>query len=166
MRSVIGRPRDLEASDGLYEADFYAWTQRQALLLKKGDLERLDAPNILEEIETLGRKEVSELRARLRILSAHLLKEMYQPAKSTRSRGTTILNQRIAIADHIEDNPSLRPKLADAFAKSYQDARELAASETGLSTKVFPPEPPFSCDDAISRSWLPKATVAPARTKD
>lgn len=139
----------------LYEADFYAWTQHQAALLRAGDLKEVDLVNILEEIETLGRKEVSELRSRLRILSAHLLKQMYQPDKSTRSWTTTILNQRIAIADHMDDNPSLKPKLANAFAKAYEDARELASAETGLALKIFPIRAPFSCDQAMSRSWAP-----------
>ncbi len=145
----------MSATEDLYEADFYAWTQHQAALLRQGDLGRIDLVNILEEIETLGRKEVSELRARLRILSAHLLKLMYQPGKSTRSWSTTILDQRIAIADHIGDNPSLKPKLADAFAKAYEDGRKLAASETGLPLATFPVKSPFGSDEALSQSWIP-----------
>ena len=143
--------------DGLYETDFYAWTQHQADLLKAGRLSHLDTANILEEIETLGRKEVSEMRSRLRILLAHILKRMHQPMKDTRSWTTTILNQRIEIADHIADNPSLKPKLAEVFDKAYQDGRQLAASETGLPLKTFPTHPSFSCDDALSRSWNPPA---------
>lgn len=143
------------ASTDLYEADFYAWTQHQASLLRSGRLHHLDAANILEEIETLGRKELSELRSRLRILTAHLLKTTYQPGRSSRSRATTILSQRIAIADHMADNPSLKPTLAEAFGKAYEDGRDLAASETGLPLATFPVTPPFSCEDALSRSWHP-----------
>ena len=143
--------------DGLYETVFYAWTQHQADLLKAGRLNHLDAANILEEIETLGRKEVSELRSRLRILLAHILKTMHQPMTDTRSWTTTVLDQRIEIADHIADNPSLKPKLAEVFDNAYQDGRQLAASETGLPLKTFPTQPPFSCDDALSRVWAPPA---------
>ena len=143
--------------DGLYETDFFAWTRHQADLLKAGRLSQLDTANILEEIETLGRKEVSELRSRLRILLAHILKTMHQPMKDTRSWATTILNQRIEIADHIADNPSLKPKLTEVFDRAYQDGRQLAASETGLPLKTFPADPSFSCDDALSRSWTPPA---------
>ena len=143
--------------DGLYETDFYAWTQHQAELLKTGRLSHLDAANILEEIETLGRKEVSELRSRLRILLAHILKKMHQPANDTKSWTTTILNQRIEIADHITDNPSLKPKLGEVFEKAYQDGRQLAASETGLSLITFPTHASFSCEDALSREWNPPA---------
>lgn len=48
----------------LYETDFYAWTQQQAALMKEGCLADLDLMNVLEEIESLGRKEVSELRSK------------------------------------------------------------------------------------------------------
>ncbi len=57
-----------EISDSLYEEDFYAWTQVQARLLRQLRLADADLANIIEEIETLGRKEVSELRSRYRIL--------------------------------------------------------------------------------------------------
>ncbi|MFS8831689.1 DUF29 domain-containing protein, partial [Synechococcus sp. R8-2] len=41
----------------LYEYDFYAWTQKQAALLKSGQWDQLDIANLVEEIEALGRQE-------------------------------------------------------------------------------------------------------------
>ncbi len=58
----------------LYETDFYAWTQEQALLLQQQQWSQLDLPNLIEEIESLGRQERAELRNRLSILIGHLLK--------------------------------------------------------------------------------------------
>jgi hypothetical protein len=139
----------------LYEADFYAWTQEQAGLLRAGRLGEVDLANVLEEIETLGRKEVSELRSRYRVLLQHLLKMIYQPEKASRSWGTTILNQRIEIAQHMDDNPSLQAKVDVLFLKAYADARKLAASETGISIDVFPVAPPFSRDEASNQEWHP-----------
>jgi hypothetical protein len=49
----------------LYETDFYGWTQEQVTLLKAQQWERLDTANLIEEIESLGRKERQELRNRL-----------------------------------------------------------------------------------------------------
>ncbi len=48
---------------GLYESDFYSWTQRQADMLRSGKLETADLANIIEEIETLGRSEESSLES-------------------------------------------------------------------------------------------------------
>ena len=84
------------ASD-LYESDFYAWTQRQAALIRDGDIAAVDLPNVLEEIETWRRKEVSKLRSRCTVLATHLLKQMFQPARAGRSWRTTILNQRMPL---------------------------------------------------------------------
>lgn len=43
-----------------YEADFYSWTQQQANLLHHHQCNQLDLPNLIEEIESLGRKECQE----------------------------------------------------------------------------------------------------------
>ncbi len=138
------------ASD-LYESDFYAWTQRQAALIRDGDVAAVDLPNILEEIETLGRKEVSELRSRYTVFATHLLKERFQPARASRSWRSTILNQRIEIARHMKDNPSLKSKVDEILAEAYADARLIAATETGLPEETFPVEPPFDRYQAVAR---------------
>ena len=136
----------------LYDSDFYGWTQRQAALLKVGDVAAADLSNILEEIETLGRKEVAALRSRYTVLATHLLKQMFQPARAGRSWRTTILKQRIAIARHMADNPSLKSRADVVFAEAYADARLIAASETGLSNETFPVEPPFDRQRAVALS--------------
>ncbi len=46
----------------LYETDFYTWTQQQVSLLKTQQWDQLDTVNLIEEIETLGRRERQELR--------------------------------------------------------------------------------------------------------
>ena len=135
----------------LYERDFYAWTQEQVALIRDGDVAAMDLPNLLEEIEALGREEVSELRSRYTVLATHLLKQMFQPARAGPSWRTTILNQRIAIARHMKDNSSLKSDADDIFAEAYADARSIAASETGLPETTFPAEPPFDRHQAVAR---------------
>ena len=58
----------------LYEQDFFAWTKQQANLLKEGRLRELDLPNLIEELEDMGRSNYRELESRLIVLVAHLLK--------------------------------------------------------------------------------------------
>lgn len=60
--------------DSLYEADFYAWTQRQSWLLRNCQWSQLDVDNVIEEIESLGWQQRQALRNRLAILIGHLLK--------------------------------------------------------------------------------------------
>ena len=147
----------INSAQTLYDQDFYAWTQEQAALLRHGRVDDIDVPNVLEEIETLGRKEVAELRSRFTVLALHLLKQMVQPERSGRSWHTTILNQRIEIARHMKDNPSLKSKEDVVFAEAYADARELAASETGLALAAFPVAPPFNKNEALQKDWVPPA---------
>ena len=45
------------ATTNLYEADFYAWTQKQAMLLSKRQWNQLDLPNLIEEIGALGQQQ-------------------------------------------------------------------------------------------------------------
>lgn len=59
----------------LYETDFYAWIQEQAKLLKNREWNQFDLPNLIEEIESLGKQQRAELRNRLSILIGHLLKK-------------------------------------------------------------------------------------------
>ena len=81
-------------NSSLYEKDFYAWTQRQSNLIALKEWERLDAVNVIEELESLGRKERQELRNRLGILLGHLLKWQFQPEQRSNSWRGTIREQR------------------------------------------------------------------------
>jgi hypothetical protein len=63
---------DRNAAD--YDADFYAWIVEQARLLRAGELSAIDAANIAEEIESVGRSDRRELHSRLVMLIMHLLK--------------------------------------------------------------------------------------------
>ena len=110
----------------LYETDFYAWTLEQAKLLKQGELNQLDILNLIEEIESLGKREKQELRNRLGILIGHLLKWEYQSDKRSNSWKATIREQRRRIKEHLQENPSLKSYLSEAVISGYQDGVDLA----------------------------------------
>jgi len=40
-----------------YETDFYTWTVQQADLLRNEEFEELDLPNLIEEIESMGKSQ-------------------------------------------------------------------------------------------------------------
>lgn len=50
-------PPEIKTTSSLYETDFVAWAQQQALLLKQGRLEELDLTNLIEEVEGLSRSD-------------------------------------------------------------------------------------------------------------
>jgi Domain of unknown function DUF29 len=95
----------------LYETDFYAWTQKQANLLRHQQWNQLDLCNLIEEIESLGKQQRAELRNTWSVLIAHLLKWEYQLEKRSRSWLNTIRIQRLDTLELLAENPSLKPYL-------------------------------------------------------
>jgi ribosomal protein L29 len=92
-----------------YDADFFVRTQHTAVLLRSGRFGQLDVHHLAEEIEDMGKRDLVELKSRLRVLLAHLLKWRFQRAKRTRSWEATILTQRQDIAALIEEAPACGP---------------------------------------------------------
>jgi hypothetical protein len=140
----------------LYDEDFHAWTVEQARLLRAGELSAVDAANIAEEIESMGRSDRRELQSRLVVLTMHLLKWRFQPSARSRSWSATIEEQRLQIEQVFVESPSLAPLAAGMLAQAYAIGRERAIAETGLADDAFPPVCPFTLDDVLSRSFLPQ----------
>lgn len=122
----------------LYDQDFYAWTQEQAILLQKHNWEQIDLANLIEEIQTLGRQERKELRNRLGLLLGHLLKWQFQPQRRSNSWVATIREQRRRIIDLLEESPSLQSYLEEALQVGYADGIDLAVQETNLPLRYIP----------------------------
>lgn len=144
----------------LYDADYWAWTQKQADALRRRSGNELDWDLLAQELDALGATEERELRSRYGVLMAHLLKWAYQPDRRSRSWTNTIADQRDKIADHLDRNPGLKSLEEEVFAKAYRDARRQASSETDLDLALFPAAPPFTPDQAKDENWLPEAHTA------
>jgi hypothetical protein len=139
----------------LYEADFYAWTQEQAKLLRSQQWELVDVENLIEEIETLGRQERRELRNRLTVLLGHLLKWQFQPGKRSNSWLATIREQRREVETLLQENLSLKAYLDEAVQLAYQSGVDLAVRETDLPYKTFPEACPYSLEQVFDSEFLP-----------
>ncbi|ATS18524.1 DUF29 domain-containing protein [Synechococcus sp. PCC 6717] len=137
----------------LYETDFYAWTLEQSKLLKEGDFKHLDIPNLVEEIESLGKQQRQELRNRLGVLIGHLLKWDYQPDKRSKSWRVTIQIQRREIEDLLDENPSLKPYLLEAIAKGYKAGVDLVRLETPLDYEDLPKTCPYTCEQLFDPNF-------------
>jgi Domain of unknown function DUF29 len=64
----------------LYEQDFYAWSRRQAELLRLKRFTDLDLAHLIEEVEDLGETVYRSVRSRVRTIIEHLLKLEHSPA--------------------------------------------------------------------------------------
>jgi uncharacterized protein DUF29 len=139
----------LERPQVLYDEDLLAWSERQVAHLRAGQLDRLDVEHLIEELEGMAGKLRRELKNRLRILLAHLLKWQAQPKRRARSWAATIAEQRDQIEAVLEENPSLRRSLDEVARSAYPRAVRLAAIETGLPREAFPPELPYAVADIL-----------------
>jgi hypothetical protein len=117
-----------------YEGDIFAWSERQAVLLRRlaagerlndGDL---DWPNIAEEIESVGRSERAALASHIANAIEHLIKLRASP--SIEPRGVwqeKLIRARAEIERLLEDSPSMRPAVGATIARELPRARRLAA---------------------------------------
>jgi hypothetical protein len=87
--------------------------------LRSGDWSALDVENLVEAIESLGRRERQELENRLAGLLGHLLKWQYQPENRSNSWRATLREQRRRIRKLLKENPSLQPNIAAAMSEAY-----------------------------------------------
>lgn len=99
-------------TDTLYKRDFVAWCEDTAAKLRRRDIDNLDFENLIEEIESLGRSDRRELKNRLTVLLAHILKRIYvNSPENFNGWELTIIEQRRQIRDLLEESPSLKPDL-------------------------------------------------------
>lgn len=138
-----------------YETDFYGWTQDQAELLKRGQLDALDLANLIEELKSMGKSETRQLHNRLEVLHLHLLKWRYQPNLQSTNWQQTISEQRRRLAKHLRQNPSLKNKLDEIYLDAYDDARHSAMLETGLLLETFPEACPWTTGQTMDPHFFP-----------
>lgn len=144
-----------------YDRDYWAWLQEQSRALRARRLEQIDADNVAEELEDLGKAVVRELESRLEVLTAHLLKWAYQPERRGPGWENTIDEQRARVLYLLRKNPSLRSQLEQILADAYPYARRSAGSDMDLTPKQwktrFPSACPWSAERVLDTSFLPDA---------
>jgi hypothetical protein len=121
--------------------DFHAWTFEQARKLRAG--EAIDAENVAEELEDLGRAEQQQLENRLAVLLQHMLKWEHQPERRSPGWAATMKEQRRRVNRLLAQNPSLKAGLAATIREAYITAVTFAAAETGILEEDFPAGCPY-----------------------
>jgi Domain of unknown function DUF29 len=120
-----------------YERDGYAWAMAQARLISERRFDEVDWPNVIEEIESVGRSERRSLTSNLYQIALHMLKWDAQPERRGNGWWHSIANHRDAAADDLRENPSLRALLPDLVEEVVDKARQRAARETRLPAERF-----------------------------
>ncbi len=137
----------------LYESDETAWLEAMAELIREARFEELDYANLKEYLSDTARRDRREVKSRLTVLLAHLLKWIHQPKKRTKSWRHTVTVQVQELGDLITSGV-LRAYAEEVLAEAYSNALKRAAAESGLSAESFPSECPFSIDQLLSTHLL------------
>ncbi len=134
----------------LYKNDFYGWTQDQADALRRRSVNEIDWDSLLEEIEDLGASKRRELRSRLSVIIAHVLKWRHQPLGRSRSWSLTLAEQRAQLDDMLDENPSLRAEIDAIMTKAFRAAVSSAADETALPKRVLEADGVMSFEESMT----------------
>lgn len=140
----------------LSEHDYYAWLLEQAARLRARQFDQIDYEVLAEELEDMGRSERRAAESHLKNLLIHLLKWAKQKERRSGSWRDSIDNARDALADLLQDSPSLRPQLPAFVKRQYPRARRSAANQTGLTVARFPASCPFRLEEILDTEFFPE----------
>ena len=121
----------------LFYADETAWLDRMSELVRQRRLSELDLANLGEYLTDMARRDRREVKSRLAILLAHLLKWEYQPDRRSNGWRATIVAQRQELAE-LAGSGVLHTHAEDILADAYENAVEQVVAETGLPLGTFP----------------------------
>ena len=138
-----------------YDTDYYQWLKETSYLLEQGKFSELDIPNLIDEIEAMGKSQKRAIESYLKVLLLHLLKWKYQPDFRSGSWQGSIYNARKAIKKRLQESPSLKSYPPEVLRECYEIARYNAHWETGLSLETFPEDSPFSLEQILNEDFLP-----------
>lgn len=137
-----------------YDADILSWSEHQAALLKRraaGELVNdadLDWPNIAEEIESVGRSQMSAVRSLLIQAMVHDLKAeawpLWRDVPHWRAEARRF---RIDAAEAFAPSMRQRIDVADLYAKAL---RVLPEAIDGQPPLPVPPLCPVTLDELLS----------------
>ncbi len=140
--------------DGLYERDALAWAERQADLLRRlaaGERvnEEVDWPNVIEEVQDVGRSELRSCRSLLRHAMAHLLKLHAWPGSRSASHWREEVESFIGDAEDCFA-PSMRQHIdLDAlYGRALKQSR--SATDDSGEPRPVPAACLFVLDDFLS----------------
>lgn len=148
-----------DALSDLYLADETAWLDAHAEMIREGRYGEIDYPNLQEFLESMARRDRREVKSRLTVLLAHLLKWDHQPGFRSASWWNTIRHQRGKLVEHL-DTQTLRNHADEVLPLAYKHAVLKALAETGLAEEAFPKECPYTVEHLLTAE-LPEGGALP-----
>lgn len=149
------------------KTDYHAWIYNQMDLLRQRKWIDIDVDTLIEELDSMAKRDKHELVNHLIILIAHLLKWPFQLTQLAQRWQTfqgsswrrSIKEQRKQILRQLKMSPSLKAYLDEAVAEAYPDAVDLACDETGLPVSIFPDVCLYTIEELLDDSFYPQPNL-------
>lgn len=138
----------------LYETDDHRWLAEMIELLKANRLDELDLENLIEELESLGKRDKSTVESLLEQIIRHLLYLQYWTTEVQNNAPhweAEIDSFRTQLRRHLTTN--LFQHLEVELDTIYQDAWRYVTKKTQL--KNLPNHCPYSLSQLLDKNWLP-----------
>ena len=147
----------------LYETDALAWSERQAALLQgvaRGERinEMVDWPNVIEEIEAMGRAELHGCESLLRQALLHLLKLHLRPDDMAALHWRGEVDEFLTAAQD-RFSPAMRQRIdLEKLYKRAMHRLHLTTNDPD-SLRAIPATCPYTLDDLLAAPSDPALLV-------
>jgi hypothetical protein len=142
----------------IYQIDEYLWLEETIKIFRENRLEDLDLDNLIEELASLGKRDLNQVRSLLRQIIIHLLLLAYwqeERERNYRHWQGEVTAFRADLSDSL--TTTLKNKLNEDLASIYQTALKIVLQKTGLSQDTIPENCPYSFEQLLDDSWYPEA---------
>jgi hypothetical protein len=139
----------------LYEIDEYLWLEETVRILRENRLGELDIEHLIEELESLGKRDRNRIESLLRQIIIHLLLLKYWQEEynyNYRHWRGEIASFRVQLEKNLATN--LSNYLQDNLGNIYQDALFIVTEKTGLSPEVFNSICPYSWEQLLDKKFF------------
>ena len=144
----------------LYELDSYLWIEKTIEVLKTHSLKDFDIENLIEELESLWKRDFNKVRSLLRQIMIHLLLLEYwseEYDRNYRHWEAEILAFRSDLKDNL--TTTLENRLYERLDDLYDDASKYVLKKTGLVNRIIPMNCPYSFQQLSDKNWYPHPKV-------
>ncbi|MEH2281525.1 MAG: DUF29 domain-containing protein [Nostoc sp.] len=138
----------------LYETDENLWLEKTIELLKQKQFNQLDLENLIEELISLGKRDLAKAKSLLRQIIIHILLLQYWQVEyeiNSRHWIGEIKSFRYDLNNHLTTN--LINKLQDDLENIYQSAVDFVKIKTDLT--IFLEKCPYTLIQLLDENYLP-----------
>jgi hypothetical protein len=140
----------------LYETDEHLWLLETIELLKQKRLDELDIENLIEELQSLAKRDQHKVKSLLEQIIRHLLLLQYWTQEYDRNKNhwrSEVRSFRVQLRDRLTTN--LYNYLDSGLGITYQDALGYVREKTGFTVN-FPQECPYTLGQLLDSEYPPR----------